>query len=118
MAGKTAKENYIKKRMNCAMSVADALKEKCSLSEEDIKEHLSHGGGNAPEGWCGAPYAAKRILEKTGRADKIKELEAEFMDAAGALECDAIRKGRKLSCIGCIEKAADFIANNCPKGTK
>ena len=114
MPSQKAKENFTKKRLNCAQAVAHALHEHYGINEDALIKHAAHGSGNAPEGWCGAPYAAKKILEKLGAGDKTAELEKMFIENAGSLKCAEIRKNRKFSCIKCIEAAADFVAKNCP----
>lgn len=108
----TAKNHYLGKdgykRMNCAQSVISAFKEKFDLSTEIIESFRAYGAGRAPEGLCGAFYAARYILEKSA-ADKSTELEKYFLDQAGAVKCHEIRAGKKLSCIGCVEKCAEFL---------
>jgi hypothetical protein len=110
-----AKENYIKKRLNCAISVSDAVKEHADLSDTDIASHASHGGGNAPNGWCGGAYAAKRALDKMGIADAAKIVENEYTKAGGSVACAALRKGKKLSCVGCVEKGAEIVLQHNKK---
>ncbi len=103
-----AKKHYLGKegheRLDCAQSILRAFSE---LDEKD-KESLCKGGGKAPNGECGAFCAAKHLLTKRCPG-KLKEFEAYFNEAAGSLKCDEIRKTRKLSCLGCVEKAAEYL---------
>jgi Putative redox-active protein (C_GCAxxG_C_C) len=115
MPSNKAKDNYIKRRMNCAQAVASALHEHLDIKEDALNAHSGHGAGNAPDGWCGAAYAAKKVLENKGKADKITGLEKLFLDNAGSLKCGEIRAGRKWSCVKCVEEAAKFAAMHCPK---
>ena len=64
--------------------------------------------GRMPGGECGAYCAAKHLLSKK-HPEKLKEFEEHFTKLAGSLKCDEIRKLRKLSCLGCVEKAAEFL---------
>lgn len=106
-----AKNNYIGngcKRMNCAQSVISAFQEKYKIEEDLVEAFQKFGGGNAPEGLCGAYYAVKYILS-TFDKDKVADLEKYFLESAGALECRNIREKRKLSCVGCVEKSSEFL---------
>lgn len=109
MPVETAKNYYLGKagykRMNCAQSVVCAFKEKFKLDDNTVESFGSYGAGNAPGGLCGAFYAAKCILEKYAAAGKLSELETLFLEQAGSVKCNDIRKARKLSCLGCVELA-------------
>ena len=112
MSIEKAKKHYLGKdghaRLNCAQSVLVAFKEHFGIDEKTIAKYLSYGGGNAPEGRCGAYCAARHIIEQK-QPDKLREFETFFLNAAGSLKCKEIRQGRKLSCVGCVEKAAEFV---------
>jgi len=106
-----ARSNYLgangSKRLNCAMSVSEALREPFPLEKNDIDMLKKAGGGGAPEGMCGSAFAVKIILNKyfPGRtADFVYD----FAERAGSLNCDNIRKMKKLSCPGCVEFSAEF----------
>jgi hypothetical protein len=113
MPKEKAKNHYLgregHKRLNCAQAVLAAFRERFGIDEATIERYVSHGGGGAPGGVCGAYAAARHILEK-GHPDKLKDLEAFFYGTAGSLKCSEIRKGRKLSCLGCVERTADYLA--------
>lgn len=98
------------KRGNCAEAVLRAFKDSIGVEENLITLAKSHGGGRAPEGYCGAYYAAKLLIEKYCCPEKAKEFEEYFKNLATSLKCGEIRQARKLSCVGCVEKAAEFIA--------
>jgi len=109
MPSKKAKEYYIGKhgqRFNCAEALIKAFEDKYPA---DHRLFSSCGSGNAPGGVCGAYYAAKHLLEKH-HPEKVAEFEQFFLEQAGSLDCKVIRSSRKLSCLGCIEKSADFVA--------
>jgi hypothetical protein len=114
MSIEKAKEHYQgvsgKERLNCGQAVLKAFQEKFSVSDELIAEFKAYGAGKAPEGYCGAFYAAKVILEKNFPG-KLGDLENAFASEAGSTKCKKIRELRKLSCLGCIEKAAQALGN-------
>lgn len=94
--------------MNCAEAVAGAW-QKVSGKNLEVTENLSKcGSGRAPQGLCGAVYAAQLVSD----ADKKAELTHRFADAAGSLVCGEIRSMRKLSCAACVELAASLLEEN------
>jgi hypothetical protein len=112
MSGKKAKENYLgrlgARRMNCCESVAYVFQDKIPLEDEELQSFAGFGGGRAPEGYCGAIYAAKRLLEKSG-SPKAAEIPAIFNAFAGSAKCREIKALKKISCLACIEKAAEIV---------
>ncbi|HEX9058797.1 MAG TPA: C-GCAxxG-C-C family protein [Clostridia bacterium] len=96
-------------RMNCAQAVICAFKDIFGISDDTIEKFGEYGGGRAPDGLCGAYYAAKYILKEK---EKCAELESYFLNEAGSIKCNEIRSCRRLSCLGCVEKSAEFIENN------
>lgn len=102
----TAREGH--KKLNCGQAVIAAFSQKHALSPEVVEIFASYGAGRAPEGECGALYAAKYILQKAHKA-KITDCQKAFIAAAGSTKCKEIRKLNKLPCIGCVEKAAEFL---------
>ena len=99
---------YGHKKLNCGQTIVHAFKDKFSLSDELIPQFEGFGGGKAPEGHCGAFYAAKVILENR-HPDKLKDCESSLLTHAGSTKCKNIRSSRKLTCIGCIEKVAESL---------
>ena len=103
-----AKKHFLGKdsheRLDCARAILRAF----AHLDPESKEILCKGGGRAPGGECGAFCAAAQLLSKKS-PEKLKEFEEYFMQLAGSLKCDEIRNLRKLSCLGCVEKAAEFL---------
>jgi hypothetical protein len=95
------------KKLNCGLAVIVAFKEKFTLRDELVSEFAGYGGGKAPQGLCGAFYAAQVILGK--QPDILKECEAIFLTLAGSTKCKDIRASRKLTCLGCVEKTAQCL---------
>lgn len=118
----SARNSYLgkegSKKVNCAQAIICAFKEKFGFTEEEIEAYKVYGGGKAPEGLCGALYASKQILAKYINKEKAIELEQFFMDQAGAMKCHEVRSGKKLSCLECVEKSAEYIEKVLSQGNK
>ena len=95
-------------KLNCAQAVIIAFKDKFAFAEGTVSRFAEYGGGNAPEGVCGSFYAAKALLEK-GHPEKVKECEQALHAPAGSIKCKEIRSLRKLTCLGCVEKVAEYM---------
>ncbi len=112
MSVEKAKKNYLDrtgpKKMNCCESIAHAFKDTIALSEEELQACSGFGGGRAPEGYCGAVYAAKRLLEKSD-SQKAAEFPEAFKKIAGSAKCREIKSLKKISCLECVEKAAKAV---------
>jgi len=95
-------------RLNCGQAIAMAFREKFDLSDEFIEKLALSGFGKAPDGVCGALYAAQVILDKLGNG-KTDEAAKFFNEHAGSVYCAQIRRIRKVSCVGCVKKAASIL---------
>ena len=95
-------------KLNCCQSVIAAFKDKLDLPENLISECGAYGSGKAPEGYCGAFYAAKKILESR-YPEVLRQCEIAFLADAGSVKCKGIRSAHKMSCVECVEKASAFI---------
>ena len=113
MAGKTARKHFLGQgviRLGCAQSVAESLREHHGLDDAFIKAMSGATGGRAPSGYCGAVYAALRVVEEKG-LHKKQEIEAFFKKEAGGVTCREIRSRGQLMCADCVEQAANFLSN-------
>ncbi|MBR0599953.1 C-GCAxxG-C-C family protein [Sinanaerobacter chloroacetimidivorans] len=97
-------------RMNCAQSVIHVFQDKFHIEKDAVASFKSYGGGRAPEGVCGAYYAAKYALERIA-PEKTEELKDFFIKHAGSVICKEIKAEKKLPCLGCVEKSAEFLKN-------
>jgi len=111
-----AKNHYLglseHKRMNCAQSVIVTFKKRYNLEDAVVEEFKHFGGGKAPDGMCGAFYAAKYILQQFHIA-KENEFEQYFIELSGSNKCREIRYAKKLSCLDCVEKSAEYLSKIC-----
>ena len=95
-------------RFNCAQSVYRSLEKLREIEEEKSEELATAGSGRAPDGMCGALYAAKQMLP----AEQKAELRSWFEQNGGSVRCREIRQARKLSCRDCVAAAADYVERN------
>lgn len=102
-------KNYHAKYGNCAVSVTYGYWRSQGKSEEEAlalaNEVRNFSGGRAPEGTCGALYAAKLLAPQN--AEKI----VEFFKA-GAKNftlCKEIRPNKVILCNRCVELAGEAL---------
>jgi len=105
-----ALDHYKSRQGNCAQSVALAWRDK-QEPEADHHDRLSgFGRGQAPEGTCGALYAARELVGKAlGQASKDKLTTLFKEKAGGYTACRDIRKNRTLPCTECVALAAELL---------
>ena len=92
-----------RKPYNCAQTVYAAFNPD---DADDIANLSACGGGRAPEGRCGALYAATKLRPEA--ADAIR---AEFAQATGSEFCREIKTVHKTPCEKCVSTAC-FLAEN------
>ena len=95
-------------KLNCSQAVIKAFHDAFDAPAQAVDAFAACGGGNAPQGRCGAYHAAHYLISQTD-SSRAAKLEQEFLNAAGALTCSEIRRKRKITCLGCVEIAADFL---------
>jgi hypothetical protein len=103
-----------KRRVNCAQAIAAAYHEDIDpLDEDTLQMFKRFGHGKAPGKSCGAYYAAEFLL--TGhRSELIGSLKEHFTKEAESLNCRIIRRGKHLSCEGCVDNIARFLSLKFP----
>jgi hypothetical protein len=101
-------------RLNCAQSVLYAWREVIGDTAITVADLKPFGAGRAPDGLCGAVYAACQIAP--GRAEELK---AAFAARLGSLHCKEIRAAKKYPCADCVAHAAELLAGkeSSPKPT-
>ena len=110
-----SKEFHAAKRGNCAMSVAYGNARATGKSEAEAvasaEMFRNFGGGKAPNGQCGALYAAKMM-----QPDHAEAIEDFFKRGAqGFTRCKEIRPNKVIPCNRCVElagEALDFLQNS------
>ena len=81
-------------KLNCAQCILKAFQTQLNIPDSIIAEFRKYGGGRAPEGICGALYAADYLLEQHGK----NSIQEEFRQKANAITCLELKKKRKVSC--------------------
>lgn len=92
-------------RLNCAQSVRHAWREVVGDTALAVADLKPAGAGRAPEGLCGAAYAACLLAP-----DRAEELKAAFAAGVGSLYCMEIRAAKEHSCAECVAEAAEMLA--------
>ena len=95
-------------RLNCAQSVLHAWREVSGETTLAVADLKPAGAGRAPEGLCGAVYAACLLAP-----DRAEELKAAFEAGVGSLYCKEIRAAKERSCAECVAEAAELLACVC-----
>lgn len=103
-----------KRRINCAEAIAGAFhRDIRPLDDEVLKKFRKYGNGRAPGKACGAYYAAEYMLSGEN-PELLESLRDHFTSETMSVECKAIRRGKKLSCEGCVNNIAEFLSRNFP----
>jgi hypothetical protein len=95
-----------KYRYNCAQAVLKAYAALVGVGDACLDRFAQYGSGRAPNGECGALYAAKALVADP---DTKQEVERQFLAIAGMTTCRDIRKGRRVSCEQCVQAASDAV---------
>jgi hypothetical protein len=98
---------------NCAQAILKTYALTAGITDACLDRFANFGGGRAPDGECGALFAAKAILQNPAAKQKIEE---EFVRAAGSNKCREIRKGKVFSCKQCVQTAADIVFSQLNDG--
>eukprot|EP00703_Trepomonas_sp_PC1_P005441 JAP91165.1 hypothetical protein TPC1_17297 [Trepomonas sp. PC1] len=88
-------------KLSCCQAVIAGVN---GVEDPQIPDYAKFGAGKAPEGWCGAAYAAKLL-----RPDLEDAISKKFTEEAGAVQCKEIRKINKVPCTGCVKLACDLL---------
>ena len=94
------------RRYNCAQAVLKAYALPIGLGNSCLERFSRFGNGRAPEGECGALFAAKALLQEPAAKQKTEE---EFVHATGSKKCRDIRTSRNFTCEQCVQTAADAV---------
>jgi hypothetical protein len=111
----SAVEHYQSRRGNCAQSVALAWKDKKQPESDHHIRFSGCGGGQAPEGLCGALHAACELggeQHKEALKEKFSRL------AAGHATCREIRRNRVMPCSECVAIAAGLLEELIKENSK
>lgn len=87
--------------LNCAQAIAHGF------DREDLVPQLQNcGGGKAPDGLCGALYAAMTVAGEPIAAEIADAFEKEL----GYRTCSSLKREGKVPCPKCVACAADLLS--------
>jgi len=86
---------------SCAQAVALAFKD---LSASELEIYKANSGGKAPEGICGALFAA---LANT-KSENHRTLIENFVKQIGSMRCADIKQIYKTPCSKCVAVASEL----------
>lgn len=91
-------------RFNCAQAVIHAYRSVSGHEVHHPEAFKPYGGGRAPEGTCGALFAASQIVG----TERAKPLAHCFEKRLGARTCKEL-KSLSVPCTACVETAAELL---------
>jgi hypothetical protein len=101
----SAADHFKSRRGGCAQSVALAWRDKKDPASTHAERFAALGSGRAPDGLCGALYAARELA-----GDHKEKLTEQFKENAGGhTTCRGIRKNRIMPCTDCVSLAAGLL---------
>jgi hypothetical protein len=102
---KIAVEHYTARQGNCAQSIASAWQAKRDPESQHVTTFASEGSGRAPDGVCGALYAAEKLAGSAGET-----IFKQFKQATdGHVTCRDIRRSKVMPCAECVALAAGLL---------
>jgi len=94
--------------LNCAQAILKSFQKELDIPNSRIADFKAWGGGRAPEGICGALFAADILLAELGQPS-IKEA---FKERIGNINCLAIKRENKIPCHDCVRIADELLEKN------
>ena len=92
-------------RLNCAQSVLHVWREVSGDTSISLAEAKLFGGGQAPDGICGALHTACLIAP-----DQAAVLKTAFGARLGSIYCKELRAAKEHPCETCVAQAAELLA--------
>ncbi|MBQ4036074.1 MAG: redox-active protein [Paludibacteraceae bacterium] len=98
----------------CAQAILKGFQKECPVSDELIDRFFEYRGGKAPEGVCGAIYAANYLLQANG----LQPINKDFAAIAGSDKCFEIKTIHRFPCPDCINLADRLVEEKLEKTNK
>ncbi|GAB7087606.1 C-GCAxxG-C-C family (seleno)protein [Marinifilum fragile] len=92
---------------NCAQAIFKAFQEEYQITNNQIVELAKYGNGKAPNGYCGAYYAALELIKDN--PDLKEEFTRRFQEKSDYLTCFDIRFNYSMSCKNLVKLAANLL---------
>jgi hypothetical protein len=99
--------------LNCAQVVLDAWQQTTGQDVAMVEEYRAFGGGRAPEGECGALYAACQAAPAAAAS-----IRAAFAQKAGSGHCLTLKRELRFPCKECVGLAAELLEASLPASAK
>jgi hypothetical protein len=93
--------------LNCAQAVIAAHQAVTGRQGTSVADFQLLGGGRAPDGECGALYAACQMAPEAAT-----RLRADFAARAGATRCRPLKREVRFPCADCVGLAAELLASS------
>lgn len=92
---------------NCAQAVAYRW-QRLYKDKNIVASYTPYVGGRAPEGLCGALYAAMQACP-----NNAADIATEFANRCGAIRCRDIKSAKRIPCERCVDVADRLIEKYC-----
>lgn len=92
---------------NCAQAIFKAFQDEYQITNNQIVELAKYGNGKAPNGYCGAYYAAMELIKD--KPDLKNEFTKRFREKSDHLTCFDIRFNYTMSCKNLVKLAANLL---------
>ncbi|PXY02467.1 hypothetical protein DF185_07395 [Marinifilum breve] len=92
---------------NCAQAIFKAFQEEYQITNDQIVELAKYGNGKAPNGYCGAYFAALELIKD--KPDLKDEFTKRFQEKSDHLTCFDIRFNYSMSCKNLVKLAANLL---------
>lgn len=98
-------------RLNCAQSVIHAYRAVAKDGHHNVEDFKDFGGGRAPEGLCGALFAAC-----SAHPLNAEGLTEHFSARMGSVTCKDL-KSRAVPCTSCVAAASELLEESLKGNT-
>ena len=92
---------------NCAQAIFKAFQEEYQITNDQIVELAKYSNGKAPNGYCGAYFAALELIKD--KPDLKDEFTKRFQEKSNHLTCFDIRFNYTMSCKNLVKLAANLL---------
>ncbi|RKE02000.1 C-GCAxxG-C-C family (seleno)protein [Marinifilum flexuosum] len=92
---------------NCAQAIFKAFQEEYQITNDQIVELSKYGNGKAPNGYCGAYFAALELIKD--KPELKDEFTKRFQEKSDHLTCFDIRFNYTMSCKNLVKLAANLL---------
>lgn len=98
----------------CAQAILKGFQQEFAIKDDIVDEFAGYRGGKAPEGVCGAIYAANYLLQANG----LQPINKDFAAIAGSDKCFEIKTIHRFPCPDCINLADRLVEEKLEKTNK